>query len=91
MDDIEIKSRLERLVERLASAEHERWAHWQRHMHDQGRLLDDGSLILPAELVARWESQIARSYAELSEAEKDSDRDQVRRYMPILVKALTAT
>jgi len=80
---------LEGLVERLAAIEHERWAHWQRYMHDKGRRQADGSLVLPTELVSQWETQIATGYAELSEAEKESDREQVRRYLPTIAAALS--
>ncbi len=90
MDISEIKSRLNSLVEELASVEHERWAHWQRYMHDQGERLGDGSLLIPADLVDRWESQIARPFSELDEKEKESDREQVRRYLPLIVQALTS-
>lgn len=34
--------------------------------------------------VDRWERQIATPYAELSEAEKNSDREQVDRYWPLV-------
>lgn len=76
------------LLERLAAIEHERWAHWQRYVHDNAERRDDGSLVLPAGLVSRWEAQIRTPYAELSDAEKDSDREQVRRYLPIVISSL---
>jgi len=76
-------------VDLLASNEHERWAHWQQYMHDQCTPNEDGSLIIPAELVARWTEQIRTPYAELSETERESDREQVRRYLPLIVEALT--
>ena len=88
MTRTEIQAALEAIVEDLAAQEHARWAHWQRYMHEQGEPSADGALILPAELVQRWESQIGRSYAELSDAEKESDREQVRRYLPAIVAAL---
>src|SRR5690606_28823816 len=66
MGSSEIESRLNSLVERLAAVEHERWSHWQRYMHDQGERLQDGSLRIPAELVARWETQITRPYVQLT-------------------------
>lgn len=72
------------LREQLAAIEHERWADWQRWMHDQCARNDDGSLTIPAELVERWERQIAAPYAELSEREKESDREQVDRYLHLL-------
>ena len=77
------------LLERLAATEHERWAHWQTYIHDQCSPLSDGSLVIPPELVHRWTTQIATPYSELSENEKESDREQVRKYLPIVVQALT--
>ena len=43
----------------------------------------------PPELVERWEAQIATPYNELTDAEKESDREQVRRYLPLVAKALS--
>jgi hypothetical protein len=80
---------LDELVETLASIEHERWSHWQKYMHSkcvpQG---SDGALLIPAHLVCRWEKQIATPYSELSDEEKESDRQQVRKYLPLIVSAL---
>ena len=72
------------LIEELAAIEHERWAHWQRYLHSQGSMRGDGSIVLPADLVARWERQIATRYDELSEEEKQSDREQVMKYLPLI-------
>ena len=72
------------LYEKLAEIEHTRWADWQRYMHSLCTRNPDGSLTIPAESVERWERQIATPYAELSEVEKKSDRDQVDRYWPLL-------
>lgn len=75
------------LLEQLAAIEHERWAHWQRFMHGKGERRLDGSLVLPADLVAKWDRLIDTPYTELSEKERESDRDQVRRYLPTVAKA----
>jgi hypothetical protein len=75
------------LMERLAAVEHERWSHWQRYLHSKCRANPDGSLTIPAELVTRWSDQMARGYAELSEREKESDREQVRGYLPLIEEA----
>lgn len=88
MKRLEADTVLETLVEKLAAIEHERWAHWQRYMHGKGERQPDGSLVLPAELVRRWDTQIATDYADLSESEKVSDREQVRRYLPLIAAAL---
>lgn len=79
---------LEEILEELASVEHMRWAHWQRYMHEKGQRQPDGSLVIPAELVEKWQRQIDTPYVDLSESEKESDREQVRRYLPIIVRAL---
>lgn len=77
---------LDELLEALASIEHDRWSHWQRYVHSkcipQG---DGGDLLIPGDLVRRWEKQIATSYSELTEEEKESDREQVRKYLPLIV------
>jgi hypothetical protein len=84
-----LQKALDGLMETLASAEHERWSHWQRYLHSkcvpQG---DDGSLLIPADLVKRWEKLMATPYLELSDEEKESDREQVRRYIPLIFGAL---
>ena len=79
----------EQLVDELATVEHERWAHWQRYVHEHCERQQDGSLVIPAELAARWEAQIETPYGALTDLEKDSDREQVRRYLPVIIDALT--
>jgi hypothetical protein len=76
------------LAEQLAAIEHERWSHWQLYMHSKGERQPDGSLLLPAELVTRWERQAATTFSELTEREKDSDREQVNRYLPLIEELL---
>ncbi|WP_208722098.1 hypothetical protein [Rhodococcus qingshengii] len=88
-DQIRKVLKSDELMRRLATAEHERWAHWQQYVHNQGERREDGALVIPAELVARWDTQIATAYADLSTEEQQSDQDQVRRYLPIVIKALT--
>ena len=87
MQKRDIDQRLEGLLEELASKEHERWAHWQRHVHDRCERLADGSLVIPSDLVSRWEKQIATPYHRLSDSEKESDREQVRQYLPLIAAA----
>lgn len=76
------------LLEHLAALEHERWSHWQRYMHSKCVLSPDGSLTIPAELVERWTRQLSTPYENLSEAERESDREQVRRYLSSIEEAL---
>jgi hypothetical protein len=48
--------------------------------------LPDGSLLLSSELVERWERQINTSYAGLTDTEKESDREQVQKALPVIRK-----
>jgi len=86
----QIAQTLDGLIETLAAVEHERWSHWQRYMHGKCINRPDGSLIIPADLVQRWQKQIETPYADLSEQEKESDREQVSKYLPLIVQALAA-
>lgn len=87
MDRTKVKEILDGMLEDLAAIEHERWAHWQSHVHSHGVQRADGSLLIPADLVQRWNRQITTPYAELSESEKESDREQVRRYLSAIESA----
>ena len=74
------------LLEKLSAIEHDRWAHWQRYLHSKCERRPDGSLLIPAELADRWAAQFDTPYSELSELEKEGDREQVRRYLPVILK-----
>ncbi|WIY83933.1 hypothetical protein [Propionimicrobium sp. PCR01-08-3] len=79
------------VLDRLATVEHERWAHWQRYLHDQCEQRDDGSLVIPADLVRHWEEQIDTPYADLSAEEQRSDQEQVMKYLPVVIEAIGGT
>jgi hypothetical protein len=89
MDKERIGKVLDGLLETLASVEHERWSHWQRYLHSKCVPIGDGGdLLIPSDLVKRWEEQFGTSYSNLSENAKESDREQVRKYLPIILQAL---
>jgi Zn-dependent M32 family carboxypeptidase len=88
MDRIEIEAKLNGIIDDLANIEHARWSHWQKYLHNKCERLHDGSLVIPSDLVEQWQQQIDTPYQALSEAEKESDRDQVRKYLPTIVAAL---
>lgn len=82
------------LEEQLAAIEHERWGDWQKYMHSQGGqppLWDEeakevarNGLWFSRKQVDRWHLQIVTPYEQLSEREKQSDREQVARYWPLV-------
>jgi hypothetical protein len=89
MEHGQIEHLLSGLLEQLAAIEHERWSHWQRYVHTKCLRQPDGSLLLPADLVVRWEKQMNTKYVELNDQERESDREQVRKYLPLIASALT--
>lgn len=75
----------EEIIEELAAIEHERWADWQSWVQrTRCNVNSNGDYIIPASDAERWARQIVTPYADLPEAEKQSDRDQVMRYWPLL-------
>jgi len=89
MDRAQIERVLHEAIEELADIEHERWSHWQRFLHSRAVRQTDGSLVIPADLACRWERQMQTRYADLTEREKEGDREQVRRYLPTIIKVLS--
>ena len=83
------------LREVLAAIEHQRWADWQRHVHSvcyENKGVGGepaGELTIPSEFARRWERQIETPYHELSEKEKNSDREQVDRYWQLITANYT--
>ena len=71
------------LKEKLADIEHQRWSDWQKYMHDRCEYDENRKeYFIPRDLFNRWERQIRTGYKDLSEKEKESDREQVDRYFP---------
>lgn len=62
------------MIEKLAELEHIQWSHWTKYMLEN----------LTPENIERWKRQIETSYADLSEKEKESDREWARKVIEIL-------
>lgn len=65
------------VIESLASEIHDVWAERISHMLQSG-------LYGKSDLVERLKSKMARTYEELSEDEKESDREIARRYLGVV-------
>ena len=70
------------LFEQLADIEHQRWVSWQRYFHEVLRKECPSPEL--ERVLKRWDIQIKTSYKDLSEKEKNSDRDQVMRYWHLI-------
>ena len=80
----------EELIEELAAVMHRSWSHWMRWIFQVCKWNEDGSVLIPAEYVTRWKRQMATDYADLTEREKDSDRNQAQKIMDVLGEPLHA-
>lgn len=78
----------------LAEQMHKQWSGWMRHMLqvliDDHDLLTDGLALGPVEAkefrahIERWKRQIDTSYEDLSEKEKDSDREWADKVLEVV-------
>jgi len=82
------EAQLDEFIELGADLEHNRWASWQKYAHSLCVKNSDGSLTIPKERVGWWEKQIITPYTDLPEKEKEYDRIEVRKYIPIIKQAL---
>jgi len=78
------------LIEQLADKEHASWARWMQYLFSKCSVVEDGAgyerYYIPRSLVARWKMQADTPYEQLSEQEKQSDRDEVAHILPIIRK-----
>lgn len=65
-------------MENLADKVHAVWMHWMKYMFKCGIFNDDGTWTMPKDKVERWQRQSETIYADLTESEKQSDRDIVK-------------
>lgn len=79
------------LVESLSEKQHEIWAGWMKYVFTQcieetNRFdgSETGNLIIPKSKVKRWKRQIHTEYRNLSEKEKQSDREQVYKFQHLI-------
>ncbi len=72
------------LIEQLAEKEHASWSHWMTYLFAQSTANPDGSATIPEDLVERWQRQAQTNYSDLTEREKQSDRNRVEKILPII-------
>lgn len=73
------------LLESLADKQHEIWAHWMKYMFSCGTTDQNGNWTMPADKVERWSRQMNTPYADLTDKEKESDRDQVKKFEYLII------
>ena len=71
------------VIELLAALSHESWAGWTRWMMEKWNETHANGETFRQ----RWTRQMMTPYAELSEQEKESDREEARKVLSILRKS----
>ena len=74
------------LREQFASLAHDMWSGWMAYLFTKCDRAENGGLTIRRETLARWNRQMATSYAKLPEGEKESDRDQADKMLAIIKK-----
>lgn len=72
------------MKEKIAELCHEQWSGWMTYLFSKSTKNDDGSATIPKWAVQRWERQIITKYNDLSEDEKNSDREEADKFLKIL-------
>lgn len=72
------------LREQLADVQHAIWSHWMRYQFSVCQSNGDGSITIPADLVERWSRQMATNYTDLTNKERESDREQADKVLAVL-------
>lgn len=76
------------LVEILAAFAHDaQWSGWMQYLFSKCAANPDGTMTIPAWAVQRWQRQMTTPYTELSESERESDREEARRVLFVLAQA----
>ena len=69
------------LLEKLAELEHRQWAHWIKFEHSRNLY------VRRKEELKKWFAQAETPYNQLSEVEKESDREWARKVLDLLIGA----
>ena len=78
--DIEPKE----LLETLSGIQHTIWTRWMKHLFEVCPAVN-GQVIIPKEKVDRWLRQMRTPYEDLSESEKDSDREIAEEVLAVVL------
>lgn len=72
--------------ELLSDLSHQIWVHWMKYQESVSNLNEKGEWVIPKEKVERWKRQMETNYNDLSDKEKESDREQADKILKILDK-----
>ena len=77
-------------VEALADGLHSAWTSWMIYLFSQCEQQSDGTQVIPREKVKHWKRQMTMLYPDLTEREKQSDRQEALRLLPLIFPFIEA-
>ena len=77
----ELKERVEEIAEFCHNVQ---WSGWMKYLFSKGEFMEDGRWIMPLWAVKRWQHQTKTLYKNLSEKEKESDRDEAMALLKLI-------
>ena len=83
-DEAYFEKDLKQFIEELSHHQHDIWSHWMEYMFSCCEQDQQGNMIIPAEKVERWKRQMQTKYCDLTEKEKNSDRNQVQKFIHLV-------
>lgn len=72
------------MTEKLAAYAHKAWSGWMQYLFEKSIENEDGTITIPKEFAERWKRQANTEYTDLSEGERESDRDEARTMIKIM-------
>ena len=76
--------------EKIAEIQHAIWSHWMKYLFSkcyQESKEGEFICVIDGDCVERWKRQMNTSYSDLTEKEKESDRHQADKVLPLLHEA----
>jgi hypothetical protein len=72
--------------ELVAELCHSQWSGWMDYLFSKCTINPDGSMNIPVWAVERWKHQAESSYQDLSEQEKNSDREEADKFLKLFAE-----
>jgi len=73
--------------EEIAALCHEQWSKWMDYLYSKSELNDDGSITIPPNKTRRWARQACTAYHNLSELERDGDREEADKFIEVFLRS----
>lgn len=76
--------KIDHLKENIANLCHEQWSGWMKYLFSKCEINIHGHYVIPKWAVERWMRQMNTDYKDLSEEEKNSDREEAEKFIKMV-------